>query len=187
MPGLKLTVSLPLLDKDAYVRALRASIELAVVKGARKFLAAAAPLVPYWTGFARGAFSNLEDVVGRVSNAGYVDTKRGSRTRIVRGPAGKGIQYYYPPGGGRVVRTNLNSRPFGTPSNQIISEGRLTKATVGSRIVFKFAIDITYFNYLDANKWHAFEAGRKAMNAEIQLQFKNLPKISKFIVRREIT
>lgn len=187
MPGLKLTVSMPQLDRDAYIRALQSTVTDAIIKGARKFLATAAPLVPVWTGFARGSFANLEDIVGRVSSAGYIDTKRGSRSKLIRGPAGKKAYYYYPGDGTRIVRTNLSSQPFATPSAQIISEGRLTKATIGSRIVFKFSVNINYFDYLDKTKWHAFEAGRKAFNAEIRAQLTKLPQIGKYIVRREIT
>lgn len=187
MPGLKLTVSMPQLDRDAYVRALKAAIESAILKSARKFLAAAAPLVPVWTGFARGAFANLEDLVGRVSGGGRVDQRRRSRSNVVRGPAGKRTYYYYPGDGSRIVRTNLSSRPFATKSSDIITEGRITRATVGSRIVFKFAININYFDYLDDARWHAFAEGRKAFNAELKTQLTKLPQIGKYVVRREIT
>lgn len=187
MPGLKLTVSMPQLDRDAYIRALQATVTDAIIKSARKFLAAAAPLVPVWTGFARGAFANLEDVVGRVSNAGIITPSRGSRSKLIRGPAGNKAYYYYPGDGTRIVRTNLSSRPFATKSSDIISEGRLTKATIGSRIVFKFSININYFNYLDDTRWHAFEAGRKAFNTELKAQLTKLPQIGKYVVRREIT
>jgi hypothetical protein len=64
---------------------------------------------------------------------------------------------------------------------EIITEGRLTRASVGSRIVFKFSVDITYFNVLD-EKWGAFKAGREAFNAELKSQLdKLLPKIGKYL------
>lgn len=188
MPGLKLTVSMPQLDRDAYVRALKSSVEQAIIKAARKFLLAAVPLVPVWTGFARGAFGALEDVAGQVnSDASRIDSRRGGRSKLSTPAHLLGKYYYYPGDGSRVVRTNLSSRPYATQPEQIITEGRVTKATIGSRIVFKFSIDINYFDYLDQNKWHAFAAGIQAFNAEMQLQLQNLPQIGKFFVRRKIT
>lgn len=184
MPKLKLTVSWPQLDRERYLADFRKAVDQAVIKAARKFLLAAVPRIPIYSGMARGALSNLEDVAGRVDNGRIRGTLGGWKNRKKFNP---NTVYYYPPGKNRVVRTNLQGRKFATKAKEIISEGRLTKATKGSRIVFKFSVDITYFDYLDKNKWGAFKAGKAAFDAELKKRLKtDLPQLGKYLIRREI-
>lgn len=183
MPKLKLTVSLPQLDRDRFLGDLKTAVYDAVVKAARKFLLAALPKIPVFTGFAAGALGNLEDVVGRVQNGRI----RGTLKAVKKGKALQSKNYYYyPPGGSRVLRDTVSGRKFATKPKDIISQGRLTKATTNARMVFKFGVDISYFNYLDENKWHAFAAGRAAFDAELKLQLQRLPQIGKYFIRREV-
>lgn len=183
MPKFKLTATWPVLDRESYLRDFRAAIDQAMIKAARKFLLAAVPQVPIFTGFARSAFGNLEDLAGRVQNGRIRGTLKASRKEK---RYQKKDYYYYPPGGGKVLRTNISGKPYGTKSKDIFSQGRLTKATTQTRMIFKFAIDITYFDKLDS-QWGAFKAGQAAFDAEFKTQFDRLkPRIGKYLIRREV-
>lgn len=184
MPSYKLTASWPVLDRERYLRDYKAAINKAIILAARKFLLAAVPKIPVFTGMARGALGNLEDIAGRVQGTRVRGTLKGvTKEKLLQ----KKKFYYYPPGKPRVLRTNIAGRQFATTPNKILNEGRLTSVSVGSRMIFKFSVDITYFDYLDKNKWHAFEAGRQAFNAELKTQLDRLtPKIGKYFIRREI-
>lgn len=184
MPLLKVTASWPVLDRDAFLKAYQASVDEAVKKAARKFLLAAIPLIPVFTGFAAGAFGNLEDVIGRVQ-AGRI------RTNLKSVKTAKNLQsrvyYYYPKSGSRVARNTISGRQFATKPKDIIGQGQLSRAETKSRIVFKFSVDISYFDYLDKTKWHAFAAGKAAFDAELKIQLEKLrPKLGDYIIRREI-
>lgn len=184
MPRLRVTASLPQLDRERYLSDYKKSVEQAFIKAARKFLLAAVPLIPQFTGFARGALGNLEDVVGRVQG-GRIDGRRKGVKKV------KALQprtyYYYPNKGSRVVRNNITGRAFATKPGQIFGSGNITRATTKARMLFKFSVDIKYFDYLDKNKWGAFKAGREAFNQELKIQLERLrPKIGNYIVRRAI-
>lgn len=184
MPRLRVTASLPQLDRERYLSDFKKSIDQAFIKAVRKFLLAAVPLIPVWTGFARGAFGNLEDLVGRVQG-GRIDGRRGGDKKA------KSLQprtwYYYPTRGSRVVRNNVTGRQFATKPSQIFGSGNVTRATTKSRMLFKFAVDIKYFDVLDKSKWGAFAAGRAAFNLELRTQLDKLrPKVGDYIIRRAI-
>lgn len=185
MPKLKLTASWPQLDRDRFIKDYQKSVDAAVKKAARSFLLAAVPLVPEFTGMARGAFGNLEDLVGRVQG-GKVNTKLKSLKKA------QNLQpktyYYYPAKGSRVVRNTISGRQFATPTKEILGSGQLTRANAKSRVVFKFSIDISYFDYLDKKEWGAFKAGKAAFDAELKIQLERLkPKVGNYIIRREIS
>lgn len=176
MPKYKHTVSWPKLDRDKFMADYHELVNHAIIKAARKFLLAAVPKIPEFTGFARGSLGRLEAIAGRVEG-GKIKTGRGLRTKVRQLQPRK---YYYR----GVERNNVTGVQFA--NEDIISPGRITKATKGSRIVFNFKIDIDYFDYLDEHKWHAFEAGQKAFNEELKYQLANLPiDISDYITRRE--
>lgn len=184
MPRLKVTASWPVLDREAYLNAHQSAVNQAVMKAARKFLLAALPLIPVFTGFAAGAFGNLEDVVGRVQGGRVRTNLKSVKTaRLLQSQT----YYYYPKSGPRVVRNTISGRQFATKPADIIGSGQLTRATTKSRIVFKFSVDIGYFDYLDRTKWHAFAAGKQAFDAELKIQLDKLrPKVGDYIIRREI-
>lgn len=185
MIGIKYRVSLPELDKDKFIKALREACNKALLKAARDFLVAAVPRVHIFTGFARSAFHNLEQLAGRVSDSGKLSIhhKPGTKEILFQ----KKPYYYYPDGGGRIRRTNISGRPFGTPTENILAQGRARVAENQSAIFFRFSIDINYFDYLDRNKWGAFEEGGKAFDSTFREQLALLkPKLGKYLVRRDI-
>jgi hypothetical protein len=188
--GLTYQVSLVEIDEKKFTKALREACRQALYKAARSFLLAAVPRVPILTGFASGAFGNLEDLVGRVSRTqpvslnirqkGYSDpTKFKANT--------KRTLYYYPSKGTRVVRNIVNSRPFATPSADIFSQGKARIAEGQSALFFRFSVDIKYFTILERKKWFAFKAGEAAFDATFKEEFEKLkPRIGNFLVKREI-
>jgi hypothetical protein len=183
MPKYKVTVSWPQLDRERFIRDYNSAATQAIIKAARKFLLAAVPRIPVFTGFARGSLGTLEDVVGRVQGNRISSKLKGVTKEVKR----KRNYYYYPPGASRVVRTNISGRQFSTPPDQIISSGRLTKATPNQgRLLFNFKVDITYFDLLD-QQWGAFQAGREAFDTELKLQLDKLkPDPGKYLIRREL-
>lgn len=185
MPKIKVTGTWPELDRDSYIKDFKKAIDQSFIKAARAFLLAAVPLIPQFTGMARGALANLEDVAGKVSGTRIRGTRKGNTSsKSLKHPR---KYYYYPPGKPRVLRTPAAGRQFATKPNEILRQGQLTKASVGARVIFKFVVDIKYFDQLDENKWHAFQKGREAFNKELKVQLERLrPKAGKYLLRREI-
>ncbi len=183
MPGFSYRISLVELDRDKLLVDLKESCRQALIKSARKFLLAAEPRIPQFTGFARGALGNLEDVAGRASG-GKIDARQGGFTKARN--LAKRKYYYYPRGGPRVIRNTITGRQFATASDQIFDQGRAKIAEGQTALFFKFTIDISYFTYLDREKWGAFKAGREAFDAELQVQLTRLlPRIGKYMIRRD--
>src|SRR6266496_3181565 len=111
MARLKVTASLLQLDRDRYLKDFQDALKQAAILAARSFLLAAIPRIPVFTGFARGAFGNLEDIAGRVVGT----TIRHTLVGRIRPLNLQGRRcYYYPPGGGRIVRTTTSGRQFAT-------------------------------------------------------------------------
>jgi hypothetical protein len=165
MPSVNLRVSLPTLDRERYLRDLRQSIRQAVVLAAQKFLQAAIPLIPVWTGMASGAMENLEILAG-------VSIPRAS-------PSPRSANYYYQ--GQR--RTPALGQSLTTQPGSILS-GDMTSAETGTRLFFNFTINIDYFNELDA-QWGAMEAGEAAFEQELHQQLHALqPNIGDYFVTR---
>lgn len=191
MSGFSVRASLVELDGDKFIEAVKTSCREALIKAARKFLLAALPKIPIFTGFARGAFGPLEDVVGRFNAGGAktgssINAKAKGHTKATTSIATRPY-YYYPKKGERIVRTSISGRPFATQSTDIFSQGRATVATGQSAIFFRFSIDIDYLTYLDQNKWHAFEAGHAAFSAELKTQLDVLlPTIGKYLIRKDV-
>ena len=186
--GFSVRASFPELDEKKFIKAVKDACRQALLKAARKFLLAALPRVPIFTGFARGAFGNLEDLVGRFTPAGgggKIETKKKGLSRAQN--FAKRTYYYYPSKGNRIIRNTISGRPFATKTADILSQGRAKIATGESAIFFRFSIDISYFNYLDRSKWDAFGQGTTAFNTELKTQLERLvPKIGKFLIRKDI-
>lgn len=188
--GFSVRASLPSLDAKAFVQAVRDACREALLKAARKFLLAALPRVPIFTGFARGAFGPLEDLAGRFTAGGAktgpkIDTKKQGVTKGTNYATRD--HYYYPSKGKRIIKNTLTGRQFATQTADILSQGRAKIATTESAIFFRFSIDISYVNYLDRTKWDAFGQGITAFDTELRVQLdKLLPKIKKYLIRKDI-
>lgn len=179
-----MNAAVDLIDVNKYQNAVAAEMRKVFLKAGQRFLLAAIPRIPIFTGMARGAFREAEDLFGKVT----VDTQSPTGYRI-RGTRGGGHAivsnflkgfYYYPPGGSRIQRTPQAGRQFATPSGQIL-KASLVQTRYG--LSFKFAIDITYVNYLDALKWGAFRAGQDAFIDYVTTNL-NLPNPLQFAIRK---
>ena len=82
---LTFSISVEQFDKDKYMKAVTDELRQVFIKAGQKFLLAAIPRIPVWTGFARGAFRNAEDLFGKVS----ADKTSGFRIRSSRGGGNK--------------------------------------------------------------------------------------------------
>lgn len=188
---MKLTFSayVEVFDKDKYMAEVRAEVRRTFMKAGQKFLLAAIPKIPVWTGMARGAFRNAEDLFGKVTSdaqsGGFrIRGTRGGGSKVTS-PYRKGY-YYYPPGGGRITRTPQAGRQFATQPDQILNVIGASLASGRNVFYFTFDVDITYFSILDDMRWGAMRAGA----AELERYVKNnlqLPDPSKFMTRKLIT
>lgn len=184
MARLKVTASLHQLDRERYLKDFQSALKQAALKAARAFLLAASPQIPVWTGFSKGALGNLEDIAGRVVGT-TIRTSRQGRTRGFHLRPRK--HYYYPPGGARVLKTTVSGRQFATAPGDIITSGQLSGASTGTRIMFKFEVDITYFNMLDKSKWGAFLAGQQAFSVAFKQEIERLkPRVGNYMIRKEL-
>lgn len=172
---MKLTFSASVIqfDKDKFLTAVQVEIRRAFIKAGRKFLLASVQRIPIWTGMARGALRNLEDLFGQVSG-GEVRTQRPSSQS---GPVRNG--YYY----NGLARTPELGRSLSTPTDQILSLTGASLATGRSAFYFRFNVDIEYFNVLDAVKWGAMKAGADAFEDYIKNNL-NLPNPLTFTTRK---
>jgi len=181
-------VSLPELDDKKFTKAVQDACRKALMKAAREFLLAAIPKVPIFTGFARGAFGNLEDLVGRVSVSDGVASLNYRQKGVKKASYyQKKKYYYYPPKGEKVIRNTITGRKFATKPTEVFSKGKARVSETDKVFFFRFSIDITYFNLLDKNKWHAFSSGIEAFNTTLRSEFDALkPKVGKYLVKREV-
>lgn len=178
--GLNYRVALPSLEKDKFIKAVREACRKAMYKAAREFLLAAVPRIPVLTGFARGSLGNLEDIVGKVTANGINTSRKGDRKASYYQ---KRKYYYYTAKGTRIIRNNITGRQFATKPDKIFT----TLSEDRTSLIFKFSVDISYFNYLDRERWHAFSEGNKAFNESLRAEFNKLkPRVGNYIVRREI-
>lgn len=192
---LTITATVEEFDQKKYLSDVRTAIRSCFMKAGQKFLLAAIPKIPIWTGMARGAFRNLEDLVGKVTNdsqSGGVRIRttkststgnsagRGGGTKLT--PYRRGY-FYKPPGGAKIERTPQAGRQFATPLEKIIDVGGATIASGKTSFYFRFDVDITYVDALDTAKWGAFKAGADAFKAYVE---KNLvlPDPLKYMVRK---
>jgi hypothetical protein len=165
MPSVNMSVWLPVLDRERYLRDFRQAIRQSVILAAQKFLEAAIPKIPVWTGMASGALENLEIFAG-------VSVPRDSP---------RGIAYYYQ--GQR--RTPELGQSLATPPGNVLS-GDITTAETGTRLHFNFSVNIDYFDVLDA-KWGSMEAGEAAFESELHTQLHDLqPNIGDYFITRRV-
>lgn len=167
---LQFVASVEVFDKDKYMVALKAAIRACFMKAGQKFLLAAIPRVPVWTGMARGAFRNAEDLFGKVTNDAQSGGVRIRTTRAAKqGRGGGGSNrgrrgwYYTPPGGAKIQRTPQAGRLFATPTDKILDATGVTLASGRDAFYFRFEVNITYFTRYDDTKWGSFKAGGQAL------------------------
>lgn len=198
------SASVDVIDVEKYMAAVRVEMQRVFYKAGQKFLLAAIPKIPIWTGMARGAFRNLEDLVGKVTNDAQsatgvrIRTTQGKKNKATgeSGTAGRGGgnvaanyrrgYYYTPPGGSRIERTPQSGRQFATATDKILELTGATLASGRSAFYFRFDVDITYFTHFDESKWGAFRAGSAALESYIKDNL-NLPSPLEFTTRKTIT
>lgn len=186
MPSIRLRASVYSLDVDKYVEALDEAVKKAYIAAGRKFLLAAGEIINQhvWTGMLRGAFRNLEDVVGRLGTTGKIEGKRGGR----KDNKPERRAYYH-----GQLRTPELGRSFATPADQIITKGRVVKGGAQNVTVFKFSVDIDYYRILDegplgpnAGNWQSFKAGITAFEEELKKHLTKMPDINRYVTKKEI-
>lgn len=192
---LTFTASVEQFDKNKYMAAVKEAIRKCFMKAGQKFLLAAIPKVPIWTGMARGAFRSAEDLFGKVTADAQSGGYRIRTTRSKGEGRGGGDKitktfrkgyYYYPPGGGRIARTPQAGRQFATPTDQILDLTGVSLASGRNAFYFKFEINIKYFDVLDEAKWGAMRAGAKALEDYVKANLE-LPDPLQFMTRKTIT
>ncbi len=179
-------------DQDAYLKALQVEVRRVFLKAGQRFLIAAIPRIPIWTGMARGAFRNLEDVVGKVTKV--EKNNPATRYKVTTGrrggnkdyvPPSRRHYYYYPPGGGRIRRTPEAGRQFATAPNDIFDFGGATLSKGRTAFYFRFEVNIKYFEILDTQKWHAFKVASDAVKKYVEANLE-LPDPLKFMTRKVV-
>lgn len=186
MSLLKYRITATVIDEKAYLAAIDNYIKDTMKEVARAFLLAAVARVPVYTGFSRGSFRNLEDIVGSVRmEAGSLRIRNKSGKGANKPTTGSGgnKQYYYPEDGQRVLKNMQTGRQFSTqPSAILVKKGPY-------RYAFNFGISIKYFNYLDPNIWKALQAGEQAAELKMKelLSEKAFPEITRYTKNIELT
>lgn len=178
-----------LFDSKKYLKALIKKIESEMRIAAGEFAKAALLKIPIRTGFVAGSFGTLQDLVGREAKfnpiISFVRKITGLFTKAPR-TIGNGLtEYYYPPGGGKVLKTPKSGRQFATQEADILKR-------INNRIVFQYEVDITYFNLQDqfpgpspTAPWQAFEDGELAFLTYMEKTgLLELPAISEFFVKK---
>lgn len=174
---LTFSASVEVFDKEKYMVAVKEAIRQCFLKAGQKFLLAAVPRVPIWSGMARGAFFNAEDLFGKVSGSA-VRTGRGAGKRNTFGKRG----YYY----NGIERTPQAGRQFSTPAAQILDGAGASLASGRTAFYFKYDINIIYFTKFDVEKWGALKAGGAAFEEYVRANLV-LPDPLKFMTRKTYT
>lgn len=189
---LTITATVEQFDPVAYGAAVRDAIRKCFMKAGQKFLLAAIPRIHIWTGMARGAFRNLEDIVGKVTNDAQSGNVRIRTTQNKKGSPGRGGgqsinqkyrkgYFYQIPGGAKIARTPQSGRQFATDPLKIIEAGGETTKTGNTSYHFRFEVNIKYAD--DRNWWEAFHSGEEAFTAYVK-QNLVLPDPLKFMTRK---
>lgn len=181
-------------DQEKYMRAVREAVRVCFMKAGQKFLLAAIPRIPVWTGMARGAFRNAEDLFGKVTADKQSGGFRIRTTRSKGEGRGGGSKitsnyrkgyYYYPPGGGRIARTPQSGRPFATPTDKILDMGGATLSKGKMAFYFRFKVDLTYVDKLDPAKWLAFKTAEAVVEQYVRDNLV-LPDPIQFMTRKQV-
>lgn len=182
----RVTASIDVIDAQLWKKQVGEFMNKLFKKAGIEFLNKAMPLIPVWTGHAGSAFKNLGEAVDKnisVSTRGvrFVKTRSGARRlRILRN------EYYYPPGGGRIKKTNQSGQPFASAKDDIINTRGVSLASGRLAFYFKFEIDIIYFSLLDRDRWHSFERGTKVFQDYIESHLVDIPNITNALVRKKV-
>lgn len=193
---LTFTATVEQFDAEAYGRAVRDAIRKVFMKAGQRFLIAAIPKIPIWTGMARGAFRNLEDLVGKVTNDAQSGNVRIRTTQNKKPGSGAGRgggenirqayrrgYFYQPPGGGKIARTPQAGRQFATDSGKIFELGGEATKTGNTSYHFRFEVNLTYAD--ERNWWEAFHSGQDAFETYVKTNLV-LPDPLKFMTRKII-
>lgn len=158
---------------------------------AKVFAEAALAKIPVRTGFAAGSLGALSELIGAKARFNpLVAAARaiiGAAKKLFKLEGNGIVEYYYPPGGGKILKTPTSGRQFATQLTDIIKRE-------GNIILFDFEVDISYFSLQDINvgrsptaPWGAFEAGEEAMVKYIEeVLIPNTPAFEDFIVNKEL-
>lgn len=172
------SASVEVFDKEKYMSAVKEAIRVSFLKAGQKFLLEAIPRIPIWTGMARGAYLNAEDLFGKVSvskSGSY--SVRGTRGG---GSANRGRRGYYYNG---IERSPQVGRQFSTPSSKILDGDGATLASGRTAFYFRYEINISYFTKFDQEKWGSLKAGGAAFEDYVRANLK-LPDPTKFMTRK---
>jgi hypothetical protein len=195
---LTFTATVEKFDQGKYKQAVNEAVRKCFMKGGQKFLLASIPKVPQWTGMARGAFRNAEDLFGKVTNdaqSGGVRI-RTTQNKTAGSKAGRGGgdairakfrrgYFYKPPGGAKIERTPQAGRQFATKTTDILEVSGAALASGNTSYYFRFEIDISYFDKFDREKWNSFKAGQDALEEYVKNNLV-LPDPLKYMTRKLI-
>lgn len=119
----------------AFGQALGGYIGQAMRAAARAFLIAISTRIPQRTGFLRGAFGNLEDIVGQVPRRGVAWRKNEYyyERRVGRFGLKKGVRR------GGILKTPNSGRQFATQSENLIFN------VSGMQFSFNYNVNISYY------------------------------------------
>lgn len=195
---LTFTATVEKFDQDKYMNDVKKLVRQCFMKAGQKFLLAAIPKVPQWTGMARGAFRNAEDLFGKVTNDQQSGGVRIRTTKNAKKGSGEGRgggsaitfkfrrgYFYKPPGGARIERTPQAGRDFATKTSDILEISGATLTTGNVSFYFRYEVDITYFNKFDAEKWNSMKAGSEAIESYVKENLE-LPDPLKYMTRKLI-
>jgi len=163
MPKFKLEGEIYTFDYIAYNQALFNYLEEQMKLAAQEFAKAALSNIPVRTGFAAGAFGNLEQLL---------DMSVARLNPVVAAHR----EYYY-----GTLKTPTTGRQFATPAADIFTK-------TPSTITFNYDINIVYFKmYEERGVWHAFDSGEKAfMDYMEQNLLRGVPRAEQFMRKQSI-
>lgn len=176
------SVSIDKFDKVAYKKALDETVRQTFIKAGQKFLLAAIPRIPIWTGMLRGAFRNLEDLVGKVESTATGTRIRGTAKGSSKNTPSNTRSGFY----NGIRRTPQAGRQFATESTKIIDVSGASLATGRTAYYFKFEVNISYFDLLDEKRgWRIWKAANEAFETYVKANLE-LPDPLQYTTRKII-
>lgn len=193
--GLSTTIELPRIDMNKFEQEFQTSFRQLMELAARAFLLQTVIRIPVRTGFLRGAFTPLENLVGAVQAQGpnrppqvRRNRRPGARERVL-------LREYYYYGGQKLLKTTRSGIQFATPEEQIFQLPKVTR-TGSTNFVFKFNVDISYFGPNDTKRmrtvpstpWNSYKEGIAAFVETMKRQFPNyFPTLDKYVIHVRYT
>lgn len=167
-------------DSKEFNKTLQKALETQMRQAAREFVRETLRRIPYRTGFLRGAFAPLLQLLKVAAPA----PPPGSTPLDSRGRPKKLYREYYQK---KILKTPAAGAQFGTEPGEIFTNTEDQWLFNYSVLIIYYRINDVYTSRSPTSPWRSMETGRNAfINYMKTTGISKLPKVTKFILKTKI-